>query len=528
MDDPTKPKKPSANPFEQGYQATATATATKPDNPFEQGFQAAASTPDAAPAESAKVPEPIDMGEGLGRSFAQGATFGFGDELRGALSAPLRAYKEGKGLSDAYRETRDEERGANKQFGHEHSVLSTLAETAGSLPSAVLAGPAGGIRAGAEFGAASALGHAEGSAKDQAIATGEGGVAGGAFGALGRLLAGAGGKVLDKINPARVVRREVATVLDDNAGQTFDMRNHMTPGTTPGELSPETAKLASSLGKNPRTAITGKQTASQRVEAVRASLRDMGHEYNRLGAQPAASSIPVDPQIQQLAAQAGVELDPAVPTSFAQIHRLRSDLGTNLGQGMTRHERGVLYDEMGQWLEQHAPGTLSTDSQYKELLQHRNAALKALGSATTGTTQAANRAIGAGTRQGNRNVGSIVAHMARQAIDPSPAAKAAALQRVAFTPANGEQEMQRILGARQDILQGNTPWAGRAGAQALGGMVAPQMPQLSNNANQAQSQAVQMRAQGGSDAQVRQQLGTMYTPEVVNFIVAATPQRLAQ
>jgi hypothetical protein len=369
---------------------------------------------------------------------------------------------------------------------------------------------------------------AKGSAKDQAIATGEGGVAGGAFGGLGRMLAGAGGKVLDKINPARVARREVATVIDDNAGQTFDMRNRMTPGTTPGELSPETAKLASSLGKNPRTAITGKQTASQRVEAVRASLRDMGHEYDRLGAQPGAASIPVDPQIQQLAAQAGVTLDPTVPTSFADIHRMRSDLGSTLGQGMTRHERGVLYDNIGQWLEQHAPGTLSTDAQYNELIQHRNAALKALGSATTGTTQAANRAIGAGTRQGNRNVGSILAHVARQAIDPSPAAKAAALQRVAFTPANGEQEMQRILGARQGILQGNNPMFGRAGAEALGGMVAPQQPPLSNNANQAQSQAVQMRSQGVSDVQLRQQLGTMYTPEVVNFIVAATPQRLAQ
>src|SRR3954464_1129437 len=113
MDDPTKPKKPSANPFEQGYQATATTTATT-DNPFEQGFQATASTPDAAPADDfadvqsgSSTHGSVGHVEGLARAGMQGTTLGFGDELEAALATPRAVGMTGRNPIDVYKNLRD-------------------------------------------------------------------------------------------------------------------------------------------------------------------------------------------------------------------------------------------------------------------------------------------------------------------------------------------------------------------------------------------------------------------------------------
>ena len=53
-------------------------------------------------------------------------------------------------------------------------------------------------------------------------------------------------------------------------------------------------------------------------------------------------------------------------------------------------------------------------------------------------------------------------------------------------------------------------------------------PALSPNTAEARGAALNLRMQGASDEDVAQQLGVMYTPEVVRFVVAATPKRLQQ
>ena len=64
----------------------------------------------------------------------QGPTFGFLDELAGAISAPVKAIKEGKPLSQAYQEGRDIVRGASESYGKESPWLSAAGQTAASLP----------------------------------------------------------------------------------------------------------------------------------------------------------------------------------------------------------------------------------------------------------------------------------------------------------------------------------------------------------------------------------------------------------
>jgi hypothetical protein len=97
------------------------------------------------------------------------------------------------------------------------------------------------------------------------------------------------------------------------------------------------------------------------------------------------------------------------------------------------------------------------------------------------------------------------------------AEKAADMLMQPATPAN----LQNIF--RHDVVRPSiTPRLIGEGA----GMLAS--PQLSNNAQGAQMEAVQARAAGVNSQQLEAQLSQRYTPEVVRFIIAATPQRVPQ
>lgn len=67
-----------------------------------------------------------------------------------------------------------------------------------------------------------------------------------------------------------------------------------------------------------------------------------------------------------------------------------------------------------------------------------------------------------------------------------------------------------------------------AAGNLLGTFGQTMAPQLSANTGQAHQQAAALRAQGASDAEVAQSLGSTFTPEVVRFIVASTPARIGQ
>jgi hypothetical protein len=105
---------------------------------------------------------------------------------------------------------------------------------------------------------------------------------------------------------------------------------------------------------------------------------------------------------------------------------------------------------------------------------------------------------------------------------------AEATERTLFTPANTQAALGRVLDARARILAPESQLASRSARVlgALAGNVAA--PALSTNAVMARTLAAQLREQGASDEAVTQQLGMTYTPEVVRFVVAATPQRMPQ
>jgi len=69
----------------------------------------------------------------------QGPTFGFYDELAGALAAPVTAYQTGKPLSEAYQQERDIRRGAAESYMKENPYTSVGLQGAASIPT-MLAG----------------------------------------------------------------------------------------------------------------------------------------------------------------------------------------------------------------------------------------------------------------------------------------------------------------------------------------------------------------------------------------------------
>ena len=74
-------------------------------------------------------------------SAVNGPMFGFGDEVIGALSAPLKSLVNGQSLGKNYRETRDYVRGAQDSYKDEYPWTSALTQVAAGAPMGVMALP---------------------------------------------------------------------------------------------------------------------------------------------------------------------------------------------------------------------------------------------------------------------------------------------------------------------------------------------------------------------------------------------------
>ena len=80
-------------------------------------------------------------------SAMQGPTFGFMDELAGAVLAPIGAIKTGKPLAEQYAKYRDVARGASESYGKESPWTSAGLQAAASLPLMATQGVSRGVQA---------------------------------------------------------------------------------------------------------------------------------------------------------------------------------------------------------------------------------------------------------------------------------------------------------------------------------------------------------------------------------------------
>ena len=178
--------------------------------------------------------------------FVQGTTFGFADEMRGAVQGGLAAMQGGD-FGSVYDQTVDESRGA---LAHERQVNpwgSVAAEVAGAIPSGMglggqLAGKGAslGIRAlsglgvGAGQGALYGFGASEGDLGDRATGAAVGGALGGAVGAAIPLASNAIAQAVQKGQQGQVLNAaaRAAPAADDlktAASQVFEQATGGTP-----------------------------------------------------------------------------------------------------------------------------------------------------------------------------------------------------------------------------------------------------------------------------------------------------------
>lgn len=155
------------------------------------------------------------------RGAAQGATFGFSDELTGAVLGLGRALPEwagglGENLGEAYRKERDAARAANRAAQEAQPGMYLGGEVVGGIGSALATGGAGaGLKGAMALGAASGLGHGEGTAGEQALQTAVGAGMGAASYGLSKAVGGAVRKISEPVR--NFVSRRLAAARGDVA-----------------------------------------------------------------------------------------------------------------------------------------------------------------------------------------------------------------------------------------------------------------------------------------------------------------------
>src|SRR3954469_12028799 len=92
-----------------------------------------------------------DYFSGLAGQYMQGATFGFGDEIKGAIEGGKAKLLRGEDYGPAYEKARDEARQRNKDFAARHPWQSGATELVGGGSSALLGGEIPALARGVQF-----------------------------------------------------------------------------------------------------------------------------------------------------------------------------------------------------------------------------------------------------------------------------------------------------------------------------------------------------------------------------------------
>lgn len=242
--------------------------------------------------------------QNLGRSFTQGATFGFGDEL---------------GLTD---------RDAEKAFKHDHGGFDFTMKLLGGLVAPAIAAFAapeaaatagGATLIGAGTGALTGIGEGE-TGKGRLI----GGVAGGTLGAAGGLLGhGIGkavGKIADRISPDRAVARAATSVLTPDVAQRMTEVNALAPGGASiassafpqiGTKTSRFMSMARGVGANPDAAAATEAALTQQRTALKLGQGVLGAKMDAL-----EGDVPITLEMRDALMKAREVLGSKVPKVF--------------------------------------------------------------------------------------------------------------------------------------------------------------------------------------------------------------------
>lgn len=244
-------------------------------------------------ASAPSAPKPV-TGRDVGRSFLQGLSFNFGDELG-------RAAGVGQGPGGLL------DRDSEKAFKKDHPWVDLGGKVGGGIiaPAAAvafgpeaLAGAGGAAAIGAGAGMLSGVGDGE-TAKERITGGLFGTVLGGAGGLLGygaqKVGGMIGGKILDRIRPERAVARAAKILIGDKttdvAQRMWDINQLAPGGSSPASayIRPSAAKptprfsgMVAGLSENPEAAAAAEDALSGQSEALKNGTKAVGEKMDAL------------------------------------------------------------------------------------------------------------------------------------------------------------------------------------------------------------------------------------------------------
>ncbi len=433
------------------------------------------------------------------RAAGMGASFGFLDEMAGAVAAVVPG---GKGYAEARDEVRTNYDAANTAATGAGQAKLTASEVGGGLVGALTGGglAAGAARAlglganaaratgigaralrgakgGAIGGAVGGTGYSTGNPLAGAAAGAVGGgIAGGIIPPAARAIGGAAGLARDIVNPGRSVAREAASQLPPNAAATMARQNALAPGTAlPADLTPEMTALARGLGADPASGMAAREVAADRVQALAAAKQSVAQGYD----QYAGQRIPLTPEVDVVLKRHGI-LSSQGDVDFETAQLLRTKLREKLSEtkrGSVKHELGEQKKTLDAWLRSRLPGLSDVDSRYGFLVERSKAAKKLHQEVlNSNKNYAAARAYGS-------DAGSIGGSLPRSSrglvdrllgvLEPNRGDRARAANALLMTPGAPLPVMPTGVGAQVGgLLQpGIDPSLGWAGGRMAGGLL---------------------------------------------------------
>jgi hypothetical protein len=292
--------------------------------------------------------------------FVQGVTFGFGDELRGAVQGGLAAMQGGN-FGETYKREVDQSRNALDFQRRENPVGSFAAELAGAIPTGVMAGGQLAGR-GATMGARALTGGAVGFGQGAVYGAGasdadtmEGRLAGGA---LGGLIGGGIGAAAPAIGnlarrvvspaPASASRKAAADVLKKEgvtltAGQRTGskklqyMESELGGGAADSLMERQAEEYTGAILKK-----IGVQASRATPEVIDAAYDAIGQQFDNLAA---VTNTPFDNTLQNNLLQVAADYADTAGTPARVVENMVNRIG-ELAQANGGRITGKVYQEM--------------------------------------------------------------------------------------------------------------------------------------------------------------------------------------
>lgn len=292
--------------------------------------------------------------------FVQGTTFGWADELRGAVQGGMAALQ-GKDFGDTYRQVVDQSRNAVDYQRRVNPVGSFAAEFAGAIPTGALAGGqiAGrGATMGARMRTGGAVGIGQGTAYGAGASNSDtlegrltdgalGGAIGGGIGALAPVVGTAARRLISPA-PASASRKAAADLLKKEgvtltAGQRTGskklqyMESELGGGAADALMERQAEEYTGAILKK-----IGVQSGRATPEVVDAAYDAIGQQFDSLAA---ATNTPFDTTLQNNLLQVAADYADTAGTPAPIIERMVNRLG-ELAKANGGRITGEIYQEV--------------------------------------------------------------------------------------------------------------------------------------------------------------------------------------